>query len=166
MNLNTKIQWPYALIAMVPLTVAIFQILDYSTYKAVGISSILILVCFSMFFFLRRNYYFSYKTVIYFYFTGFIGSFLIAFFKQDWLILPMILAFWISLLKTISYTSLGKINSLKILKEEENQNLFKKLYVSSTRKEENKKILLDGFIVLVSFFFIVFLYSILSNIFK
>ncbi|UTJ05489.1 hypothetical protein [Arcobacter roscoffensis] len=166
MNLNTKIQWPYALIAMVPLTIAIFQILDYSTYKAVGISSILMLVCFSMFFFLRRNYYFSYNTVIYFYITGFTGSFLIAFFKQDWLLLPMILAFWIALLKTISYTSLGKINSLKIQQEEENQNFIKKLYTSSTRKEENKKILIDVLIVLASFFFIIFLYSSLFTIFK
>lgn len=166
MNLNTKIQWPYALLAMVPLTVAIFQILDYSTYKALGICSILVLVCFSMFFFLRRNYYFSYKTVIYFYLTGFIGSFLIAFFKYDWLLLPMILAFWISLLKTISYTSLGKINSLKISKEEEGKNLIKKLYSSPTRKEENKKIFIDVLIVLASFVFFIFIYSSLSSIFK
>ncbi|MGA1931256.1 hypothetical protein ACH5BF_00830 [Arcobacter sp. YIC-464] len=166
MNLNTKVQWYYCLIAMIPLTIAIFQILDYYTYKALGISAILVFVCFSMFFFLRRDYFFTYKTVISFYAVGFIGSFLMAFFKQDWLVLPIVLSFWILLLKTISYTSIGKINKLKIQQEEQNTNFFKSLFISPTRKEENKKILIDIFIVLSTFLSLIFFYTTLINIFK
>ncbi|MGA1938873.1 hypothetical protein [Arcobacter sp. YIC-310] len=166
MNLNTKIQWFYALIAMIPLSIAIFQILDYSTFKALGITSLLILVCFSMFFFLRRNYYFSYKTIIYFYFIGFVGAFLVAYFKQDWLLLPMVLAFWISLLKTISYTSVGKINSLKIYKEEQDSSFFKKFFISNTRRTQNKLILIDILITIIFFFSVIIIYTSLANIFK
>ncbi len=166
MELNTKVSWYYCLFAMIPLIVAIYQILDYFTFKAIGISSVIVVICFSMFFFLRRSFEFTLLTIILFYIIGFAGSFLVAFFKQEWLILPIVLAFWVSLLKTITNTRYGKDIDKRLKAEESRATGLEKLLMTPTRLNESKKIFYDILIVITFFVILIFVYTSLFNIFS
>lgn len=166
MDFNRKIEWYYCLFTMFPLIIAIYQILDYLTFRAFGITSILVIVCFSLFFFLRRNYNFNIMTIIYFYSIGFVGTLLIGYTKQNWLLLIMILFFWIALSKTISLSLQGKELLVRLKIEKSQKNDFLANFLSITRINESKKILLD-FIIFISFIVIsLFSYNFLYNLFN
>ncbi|MGM0519535.1 MAG: hypothetical protein ACQERD_07815 [Campylobacterota bacterium] len=166
MELNIKISWYYCLFSMIPLIVAIYQILDYFTFKAIGISSVIVVICFSMFFFLRRSFEFTLLTVVLFYIIGFTGALFIAFFKQEWLILPIVLAFWVSLQKTIKSTRYKKGLDYKIKMEESKGSKNETLFMTPTRFSENKRVFYDILIVLLFFVTLIFVFTSLFNIFS
>lgn len=166
MDLNLRVAWYYCLFAMLPLIIAIYQILDYLTFKAFGVTSILVLICFSMFFFLRRNYNFNVKTIAFFYFTGFAGALLLGYSKQDWLLLFMVLSFWIILSQTSSLSSLGRQILTKIKMESSDHIGLLSSFLTPTRIQEAKKLALDVIFLLLFTIVCLFIYSSLFNLFS
>lgn len=148
MLLNKPIMWPLSMISLVPLSIIIFEILDYFVFNSFGITSILVLCCFTPIYFLRRNYNFNYTSIVLLYLICISGAFLIGYFKEQSIFFFIVLFSWISLSKNMYLTQEGKFIKDKLQEEESNLEGFKKFFSSPTRVSENKRFIID-FIVLI-----------------
>lgn len=148
MLLNKPIMWHFAIMLLVPLSIIIFEILDYFVYNSFGITSILILCCFTPIYFLRRNYTFNYISIVFLYLICIVGAFLIGYFKEQSIFFFIVLLSWINLSKNMYLTNEGRFIKEKLLEEESSLKGFSKLFSSPTRMRENKRYFID-FIVLI-----------------
>lgn len=165
MLLSKPVQWHIAILLLVPLTIIIFKILDYFIFNSFGITSILVLCCFTPIFFIRRNYSFNYNLIFQLYIITILGAFLIAYFKEQSIFFFIVLLSWISLSKNSSLTKNGKFIKEKIEKEDEDKEGFMRFFSSPTRISENRKYLLDLIILISTALVFIFIFNFIRNLF-
>lgn len=159
MILNKEVSWYLALLLMIPLIIIIFKIVDYATYYTIGVTGTLILTCYSLFFYMRRNYKFFYKTIILFYICSILGAFLIGYLNATWPVFLMIVFLWIILSITSKLNTRGYEINEKIHFEEQNIKGLKKIFAVPTRINENKLLIIDLLIELVFIVLCLYLYN-------
>ena len=159
MILNREVSWYLALLLMIPLIIIIFKIVDYATYYTIGVTGTLMLTCYSLFFYMRRNYKFFYKTILLFYACSIIGAFLIGYLNATWPVFMMIVLLWVILSITTKLNSRGYEVNEKIQLEEQNISGIKKIFAVPTRIQENKLLLIDLVIELVLIVVCLYLYN-------
>jgi len=101
MNLNKLISWENSILYIFALGFIMYNIISYSHNSPLGLLSVFVIFNFSLFFFLRRLYDFFFRTIVYFYFIGIIGSFLMFVLNPVYLTFFMAVVFYLSFMMTI-----------------------------------------------------------------